>query len=139
MSRQGAHTAIALAVIAVVLGIWMWIERQPVERVSPSAGQAITIDKSPRAQAERKAIIDWLVAQGHVRRYDDERAGSIRVTLRPSFYEMDEPTRKKYLHAVYAYYFDGSSITDTVILRDARHGNNIGRYNPYSGGLTMYK
>lgn len=139
MSRQGIHSALAIAVIAVVIGIWIWIERQPIERVSPSAGQALAIDKSPRAQAERKAVIDWLIDQGHVRRVDAERAGSVRVTLRPSFYEMDEATRKKYLHAVYGYYFDGSSTTDSVALRDGRHGNNVGRYNPYSGGLTMYK
>ncbi len=139
MSRQGVHSAIAIAVVALVLGIWIWIERQPVERVSPATGQALAIDKSPRAQAERKAVIDWLIDQGHVRRVDAARAGSVRVTLRPSFYDMDEATRRKYLDAVYRYYFDGSSTNDTVALRDGRHGNNVGRYNPYSGGLTMYK
>jgi hypothetical protein len=138
VSRQGVQSALALVVIAAVLGVWIWIEQRPVERVSPPAGQAIVIDKSPRAQGERKAVIDWLVEQGHVRRIDEERAGPVRVSLRPSFYEMDEATRRKYLHVVYGYYFDGSSMTDTVMLRDARHGNNVGRYDPYSG-LTMYK
>jgi hypothetical protein len=40
---------------------------------------------------------------------------------------------------LYGYYFDGSSVNDTVILRDARHGNEVGQYNPYKGGLRMYR
>jgi hypothetical protein len=52
---------------------------------------------------------------------------------------IDGVTRKEYIDVIYAYYFDGSNINDTVILRDARHGNEVGSYNPYNGGLTMFK
>lgn len=137
--KQRVQLAIGLAICAIVLGIWIWIEQKPVERVSPPPGKALVIDKSAAAQSERKALLDRLMAEGLVREVDSRRAGSIRVALRPAFYKLDEPTREKYLSAIYAYYFDGSSVNDTIILRDARHGNNIGRYNPYGEGLVMYK
>jgi ribosomal protein S16 len=40
---------------------------------------------------------------------------------------------------IYRYHFDGSNVNDAVVLRDARHGNEVGRYNPYQGGLTTHK
>ena len=137
--KQSIQLAIGLVVCAAVLAVWIWIEQQPVERVSPPPGKALAIDKSPGAQSERKAVLDRLIEQGHVRRYDRKGAATVQVSLRPSFYELDEKTRTKYLHEVYAYYFDGSSTTDTLVLRDSRHGNNVGRYSPYGEGLVMYK
>ena len=130
--------ASGIAFVVAVLGIWLWIEATPAPRVAPPEGQALVIDKSPRAQGERKAVIDSLTQKGLVRRIDSGR-GSVRVSLRPGFYTMDEATRRKYIDVIYAYYFDGSSVNDAVILRDARHGNEVGQYNPYRGGLTMYK
>jgi hypothetical protein len=131
--------AAGLAVVVAVLGAAVWIAAQPAPRVEPKPSEAVVIDKSQRAQAERKALIDELIAKGLVRRIDPERGGSIRVALRPAFYTMDEETRRKYAETIYAYAFDGSSVNDTVILRDAQHGNEIGQYNPYRGGLKMYK
>ena len=131
--------ASGLAFVVTVLGLWLWIEATPTPRVAPPAGQALVIDKSARAQSERKAVIDGLVEKNLVRRIDGERGGSLRVTLRPAFYLMDEPTRREYIDVIYAFYFDGSSVNDTIILRDARHGNEVGSYNPYRGGLSMYK
>jgi tripartite-type tricarboxylate transporter receptor subunit TctC len=32
----------------------------------------------------------------------------------------------------------GSSVNDAVVLRDARLGDEVGRYNPYQAGLTMH-
>jgi hypothetical protein len=131
--------ASGLAFVVAVLGIWLWIEATPAPRVAPPAGQAVVIDKSARAQSERKAVIDGLIAKGLVRRIDGERGGTVRASLRPGFYTMDDDTRHGYIDVIYAYYFDGSSVNDTVILRDARHGNEVGTYNPYRGGLKMYK
>jgi hypothetical protein len=141
---QSAHYALVLraaglAVVVAVLGAAVWIAAAPAPRVKPAPAQAVAIDKSQRAQAERKAVIDELIAKGLVRRIDPERGGSIRVTLRARFYTMDEETRRKYLDVIYAYTFDGSSVNDTVFLRDAQHGNEVGQYNPYRGGLKMYK
>ena len=131
--------AVGLIVCAIILGIWIWLEQKPVERVSPPPDKVLAIDKSSAAQAERKAIMDRLIEQGYVRQYAKKGPASVQVTLRPAFYELDQPTRTRYLHAVYAYYFDGSSTTDALALRDARHGNNVGAYNPYTDGLRMYK
>ena len=131
--------ATGLAVLVAVLGAAVWIAATPAPRVKPKPSEAMAIDKSERAQRERKAIIDELIAKGLVRRIDTERGGSIRVTLRAGFYAMDEETRRKYIDVIYAYVFDGSSINDTVVLRDAQHGNEVGQYNPYRGGLKMYK
>ena len=137
--RQFWTRASGLAFLLGVLGIWFWIEATPVPRVPPPPGQVIAIDKSAKAQSERKAFIDEMLAKGLVRRIDTGRGGSLSMSLRPTFYTMDDEARKKHIEAVYAYYFDGSSVNDTVILRDARHGNEVGQYNPYQGGLKIYK
>ncbi len=131
--------ASGIAFVVAVLGIWLWIEATPTPRVAPPPDQALVIDKSARAQSERKAVIDGLIEKGLLRRIDPERGGTLRVSLRPGFYNMDEDTRRRYVDLIYGYYFDGSSVNDTIILRDARHGNEVGKYNPYRGGLTMYK
>lgn len=140
MSRsQFFKRALGLVLCLGVLGIWFWIEITPTAPVAPPPEKALVIDKSPRAQDERKALIDQLLDQGHLRRIDPVRDGAVRVSLRPTFYLMDVPTRTKYVDAIYTYYFDGSNVRETVILRDGRHGNEVGRYNPYTDGLSMSK
>jgi hypothetical protein len=131
--------AAALAGLLGVLGVWAWIEATPTRAVAPPAGQAIAIDKSPAAQRERKAVIDRLIAEGAIRRIEPQRGGRLRVTLRAPFFAMDDSARRGHAEAIYRYYFDGSSVNDSVIFRDARHGNEVGQYNPYRGGLNMYK
>ncbi len=131
--------ALALAVLLAVLGAWVWIEATPPVRVAPAAGQAIAIDRSAGAQGERKAVIDKLLADGLVRRIDPPRSSTLRATLRPPFYALDDEARRKHADLIYRYYFDGTNVNDTVILRDSRHGNEVGTYNPYKGGLNMYK
>ena len=131
--------ALSLAAVLAVLGTWLWIEATPQARVAPPAGKAIAIDRSAPAQSERKALIDRLVADGLVRRIDPERNGILKVSLRPAFYTLDPATRHSHVDAIYRYYFDGSNVNDAVVLRDARNGNEVGRYNPYQGGLNMYK
>lgn len=131
--------AFALVLVVAVVVAWVWIEATPQAREAPAAGQAIAIDRSGSAQGERKAVIDKMVADGLVRRIDPERGGTLRVTLRPAFYTLDTDNRLKYADVIYRYHFDGSSVNDTVILRDSRHGNEVGQYNPYKGGLNMYK
>ena len=128
-----------ILVIVVVLGGWLWMEMTPTPRVPPPPGQAIAIDKSPQAQTERKALIDAMIAKGLVKSVDASRSGTLRMTLRGPFYMLDDAARLAHVDTVYRYYFDGSNTNDTVILRDARHGNEIGQYNPYKGGLNIYK
>ena len=125
--------------IVAVLGGWLWMEMEPMPRVPPPPGQAIAIDKSPQAQAERKAQIDAMIAKGLVKGVEAPRRGTPRMSLRGPFYMLDDAARLAHVDAVYRYYFDGSNTNDTLILRDARHGNEIGQYNPYKGGLNIYK
>ena len=131
--------AFGLAVLLAVLGVWLWIEATPPPRAAPPAGQAIAIDKSAQAQNERKAVIDELVADSLLRRIDAERGGTVKASLRPGFYLMDPETRARNADVIYRYYFDGTSVNDVVTFRDARNGNEVGQYNPYKGGLNMYK
>src|SRR5687768_10505957 len=107
--------ASGIAFVVAVLGIWLWLEATPTPRVAPPADKALVIDKSARAQGERKAVIDGLIEKGLLRRIYAERGGSLRVSLRPGFYNFDDETRRKYVDVIYAYYFDGSSVNDTVI------------------------
>jgi len=131
--------AFGLAVLLAVLAVWFWIEATPPPRVAPPAGQVIAIDKSPQAQSERKAVIDKLVSDGLLRRIDAEHGGTVKASLRPGFYLMDPETRARNADVIYRYYFDGTSVNDVVTFRDARNGNEVGQYNPYRGGLNMYK
>jgi hypothetical protein len=132
-----ARAAAVLVVIAVVTA-WVWIEATPPARLPPAPGQALAIDKSPPAQQQRKTVIDKLLADGLLRSID-VRAARVRASLRPGFYMLDEPARREYAQIIYAYYFDGSNVNDVVVLRDGRNGNEVGQYNPYRGGLSMYK
>jgi hypothetical protein len=138
-ARQTWIRASALLIVIAVLAIWVWIEATPPQRVPPAPGQAVAIDKSPAAQQQRKAVIDKLLADGLLRRIQVDGQARVRAWLRPGFYMLDEPTRREYAQSIYAYYFDGSNVNDVVVLRDGRNGNEVGRYNPYSDGLKMYK
>ena len=131
--------AAGIAVLLAVLGVWVWMEATPLPRTPPSAGQAIAIDKSHGAQSERKALIDKLLADGFLRSIEQARDGTVRVSVRPGFYALDEATRREYADAMYRYYFDGTGVNDRITLRDARHGNLVGEYNPYRGGLQLYR
>jgi hypothetical protein len=131
--------AAALLIVVAVVTVWVWIEATPPARLAPAPGQALAIDKSPPAQQQRRAIIDKLLADGLLRSIELRGAARVRASLRPGFYMLDEPTRREYAHIMYTYYFDGSNVNDVVILRDGRNGNEVGQYNPYGGGLSMYK
>jgi hypothetical protein len=125
--------------VIAVLGVWLWVEATPAPRVKPAPSLAIAVDQSANAQTARKASIDRFIAEGLVRRVEPGRRGELKVSVRPGFYALDEEMRRQTVDVLYGYYFDGSSVNDTVILRDARHGNEVGQYNPYKGGLRMYR
>lgn len=129
----------ALVILMVVLGIAFWIEAQTPQRVAPPPGQAVAIDKSIPAQQQRKAVIDKLLGDGLLRRIETKSTATVRASLRPAFYMLDESRRLDYAQVIYAYYFDGASVNDVVVFRDSRNGNEVGRYNPYRDRLRMYK
>lgn len=138
-TREFWPRAVALLILISLLGIWVWIETTPPARVAPPPGAAVAIDKSPPAQARRKAAIDKLLADGLVRRIDTDGEATVSASLRPAFYLLDEPRRLEHAQTIYAYYFDGGSVNDVVVFRDSRNGNRVGQYNPYRDGLRMYK
>lgn len=138
MSKTSWQRATGGAFVVIVLGIWLWIETRPVERLAPPPGAAMSIDKSDAAQKERKAHIDRLLGDGFLRRIDEGR-GSVRAVLRQPFYDLERVAQRDHLEIVYRYYFDGTNVNDEVVLRDARNGNKVGEYNPYKEGLKIYK
>jgi hypothetical protein len=130
---------VAGAIGGVLLVAWTTIDQH--EGAPSAAPQAtrIDIDRSAHAQQERHAVVEKMIADGLVRRIDRTRNGSPRIVLRPAFYQLDPHTRQRLVEAVYGLHFDGSRPGDTVYLRDSRHGNEVGDYNPYTGGLRMVR
>ena len=101
------------------------------------AKRAMTIDKSPAKQAERKKFMEKLKSQGLIQKVDTMGGNLPKIYVRPTFYNLDLDTKQTFVSVVYAYYFDGSNFTDTVVLRDSRTGKDVGDYNPNTGGLKM--
>ena len=99
------------------------------------------IAAEPEAEPEPRRRVKWGFGgwRARVAHYSQDLDNEIYFS--PSLFQNInlEPTRRRHAEVIYHYYFDGSSVNDTVILRDARNGNEVGRFNPYKGGLTMYK
>jgi hypothetical protein len=108
----------------------------PTSAPAPSK-PSIVIDKSPEKQAERKKFIEKLIAQGVFQKVDTMGGNLPKIYVWPSFYNIDLDTKQSFVSVVYAYYFDGSNFTDSVVLRDSRTGKDVGSYNPNLGGLKM--
>jgi hypothetical protein len=140
LTRARIKAWISVIAMAIALYIaWLLIQHYTPPAPPPPADKAVSVDTSADAQRARKAHVDKMIEDGLVRRIDKTRDGSPRVTLRPAFYELDPEVRRKHLEVIYALHFDGSRTSDTVYLRDSRHGNEVGHYNPYAGGLIMVR
>jgi hypothetical protein len=59
-----------------------------------------------------------------------------RVSVASAFYRLDFDAKKNFIGVVYAYHFDGTDISDAVILLDGRTNKRIGTYS-LSGGLDL--
>jgi hypothetical protein len=104
---------------------------------SSAAKSAPQVDRSPAKQAERKQFIEKLIAQGLIQKVDTAGGNLPKMFVRPAFNALDLDTKQSFASVVYAYHFDGSNISDSVVLRDSRSGKDIGNYNPNLGGLKL--
>jgi hypothetical protein len=94
-----------------------------------------TIDKSAQMQADRKRLIERLISEGIFQKV--EIPGNLpRLWVRPAFHLLDFDRKQSFVSVVYAYYFDGSRVSDTVRLFDSKTGKEVGAYS--SGGLRMF-
>lgn len=90
-------------------------------------------------QARRKALIEKLIREGVFQKV--ETPGNLpHLWVRPGFYALDFEAKSTFVAVVYAYYFDGSKFTDSVVLYDSSTGKEIGEFNPNlypNGGLKL--
>ena len=89
------------------------------------------IDKSEAKQQGRQSLINELIAKGIFQK--TERGVFARVWVRAMFYVLDRDEKEKFIRVVYAYYFDGTDIADSVRIVDSASGNEVGEYAPYPG------
>ena len=61
-----------------------------------------------------------------------------RVWVGPIFYTLDFDVKQNFASVVYAQYFDGKGLTDSVGLYDSKSGKEIGRYSAAGGGLKLF-
>jgi hypothetical protein len=95
----------------------------------------IQIDKSAEMQQGRLKLLEKLKAQGVFQKV--EIPGDLpRLWIAPRFHSLNYEQKEKFVSIVYAYYFDGYSITDAVRIYDGKTGKEIGDYS--SQGLKLY-
>ncbi len=126
--------------IVLVLGaVGMFTAGRPPTTGQGSAAHietVATIDKSAAMQRDRKALIDKLIAE-QVFLKVEMRGLAPRVWVLPRFAQATFDQKQSFISAVYAYYFDGSSVSDFVRVIDGMTGNEIGQFAPASGGLRL--
>lgn len=92
------------------------------------AAAQTTIDKSAEKQAGRERLIEKL----HKERVFQKVVvpGNLpRLYVAPRFYTLDFDMKKNFVSVVYAYYFDGKNITDSVRIFDSKSGKEIGSFS----------
>ncbi len=109
---------------------------QLAEQKKTAKAPAPEIDKSPEMQKQREAMIQKLIQQGIF--WKVEVPGNLpRLWVRPGFYQLDWDQKQTFVGVVYAYYFDGRGLTDTVRIFDDRTGKEIGDYSQVNPGLRL--
>lgn len=83
-------------------------------------------------QAERKAFIEKLQGMGLFGKVDClDRIGYLWVT--PAFSALSFDDKQSFAGVAHAYCFDGSTISETVFVKDDRTGKNIGTFSLMTG------
>lgn len=96
------------------------------------------IDKSPQQQQGRAEIIQELTRKRLFAKIEDSAASnSVRLWVGQSWDALPFEDKETFTNIVYSYYFDGSSVTDRVIILDATSGKQIGQYSLATGGLHL--
>jgi hypothetical protein len=93
------------------------------------------VERSPAKQQQREAFIRKMIDRGIFTRTEDRGGGLVRAWTGPVFDGLDVQAKEDFAGVVYAYYFDGSSPSASVILHDGRTGKKIGSMTRY--GLSM--
>ena len=99
----------------------------------------IQIDKSKEMQKGREDLIKDLTRKGLFAKIEDPGRPHLFVKLwvRPAWHVIDFDKKQSFASVVYAYYFDGTSYADTVIIVDAMNGKEIGEYSFRTPGLKL--
>ena len=108
--------------------------KQPEPEADPGAAR---IDKSPSIQAERRKLIDDLVAQGVMKAPRKTSVDIVRVVVTPRFMDLDFDQKDAFIAVVYAYHFDSSADRNMVILLDSKSDKDVGVFSALRGGLQM--
>jgi hypothetical protein len=133
--------AIAIVVIGLIVTVAGALNYNrpppPAEPVKVAAKAAPEWDKSPAAQAKRRAAIQQLVNAGVIRKYSAE-GGVPRVYVGPEFSTMDFDDKRNVMHVVYTYFFERAYyLKDRVLLVDVRTNKTIGDYGVTLNGLAL--
>ena len=140
-AEQPKGTSLTTWIVGGVFAVIVFSCVSNLQQSGPTSGTVATrsgpsIDKSPEKQAARKRLIEKLISEGVFQKVDTMGGNLPKAYVRPAFYNLDFETKQQFVSVVYAYYFNGSNISDLVILRDSRGGKDVGDYAP-SRGLKM--
>jgi len=103
---------------------------------SPEATKA-TVDRSDEMQSNRLKLMEKLRAQGFFQKV--EMPGNLpRLWVGPAFHSADFEAKQKFVSVVYAYYFGGTNIADSVRIYDGKTGKEIGDYSIGNPGLKLF-
>jgi hypothetical protein len=130
-------------VLSLVIGIpcglcggCLLMASRSVEFTGPATtSRQPTIDHSDAKQKGRTALLTKLKTSGVFTKIDDRGGGLVYLWTGPTFAELTYQDKEQFCGVVYAYCFDGSSFSDSLILRDGRTGKEIGTMT--KAGLTM--
>jgi ribosomal protein L37AE/L43A len=132
------RTSVLIWAVVVILGfaVTKGILSPPTNDSPRSSQKVATIDKSEDAQQARKELIEKLINQGIFLKV--EMSASLpRVWVKPVFYRLNFDTKERFINVVYAYYFDGTNMSDSVRVIDGHSGKEIGDYSLLNPGLKM--
>lgn len=107
-------------------------EPKPASEPAVKKDTLFTIDKSDQMQAQRKELLEKLIANGVFKKI--EKPGSfVHVWVDGGFTLIEYDMKKSFLEVVYCYFYDGKNGSDGVILKNNLTGKRIGSYDPILG------
>ena len=131
--QYGCGTLVVASLFALI--VWgmvsnSWREHDSDASATPAAPAkpAITIDKSEQMQADRKKLIEKMIAQGVIQKVSVTAGGVPEMFVRPSFYGLDFDTKNSFASVVFAFHFNGTEKFPSIRLRDSRTNKEIGTY-----------
>lgn len=110
--------------------------QRPDRASIPAKPKTPALDKSAAHQQMRKEFIEKLIKTGFFSKV--EVPGTLpRVWVTPNFYVLKFDEKQTFIEVVYAYYFDGTRMGDSVRVIDDYSGKEIGTYSLGNPGLKM--